>query len=130
MPAPPSTSVEDALSPINGATIAPSPEGSSRDGGLPVPRHALDMLVYVLRNVDNPVNFPYEVRVNTCTFFLQLQRHTVGASLDHVRETVLPVLQEIKQEINDYPQGVDREEKLVKAANLLIDSWTHKQPSV
>ncbi|KAH9484292.1 hypothetical protein JR316_0003773 [Psilocybe cubensis] len=128
LPAPPSISVEDTLSPINGAV--PSPEGSSRDGGLPVPRHALDMLVYVLRNIENPVNFPYEVRVNTCTFFLQLQRHTAGPSLDHVRDTVLPVIQDIKQEISDYPEGVDGEEKLLKAVNLLIDSWTRKQPSV
>ncbi|KAF8959042.1 hypothetical protein BDZ97DRAFT_2045486 [Flammula alnicola] len=127
--------VVDALTvPLNGeAPLSPSasievasslPTPSSRNDGLPVPRHALDMLIFVLRNVDNPVNFPVEVRVNTCTFFLQLQRHASGVSLAKIREAVIPVVQQVVEDSED----VEGEEKLVKAANLLLESWK-PQPS-
>lgn len=101
--------------PINDSLPTPS----SRNDGLSVPEHALDMLVNVLRNVDNPVHFPIELRVNTCTFFLQLQTHASNDSLAPIREIILPVLQQIV----DDPQAVEEEEKLVIVANQLIKSW-------
>ncbi|KAJ3515802.1 hypothetical protein NLJ89_g1525 [Agrocybe chaxingu] len=108
------------------ATASSLPTPSSVNDGLPVPRHALDMLVYVLRNVDNPVNFPIEVRVNTCTFFLQLQRHASNEASARVREEVMPVVQQVAEE----SQEVGGEEKLVKAASMLLNSWTQTaQPS-
>ena len=110
--------VIDGLSPVS--TVPPTP--SSLNDGLPVLEHALDMLVNVLRNVDN---FPIEVRVNTCTFFLQLQKHVSSDSLAPIREIVLPVL---KQIIED-SQEVQEDEKLIKVANLLITSWTISRPS-
>jgi len=98
---------------------------SSRNDGLPVPEHALDMLVNVLRNVDNPVNFPIEVRVNTCTFLLQLQRYVSSDSLAPIRGIVLPVVRQVAED----SQEVEQEEKLAKVANLLVTSWTIPSPS-
>ncbi|KAF8797982.1 hypothetical protein BYT27DRAFT_7228589 [Phlegmacium glaucopus] len=108
---------------VNANNSLPTP--SSRNDGLSVPESALDMLVNVLRNVDNPVNFPIELRVNICTFFLQLQRHASSESLAPIREIVLPVLQQIAED----SQEVEEEEKLAKVANLLITSWTIPRPS-
>ncbi|KAF9480122.1 hypothetical protein BDN70DRAFT_878010 [Pholiota conissans] len=108
------------LSPSTSSDIASAlPTPSSRNDGLPVPRHALDMLIFVLRNVDNPVNFPIEVRINTCTFFSQLQRHVSAASLASIKDTVIPVVQQVIEDAEDVPE----EEKLVKAANLLLENW-------
>jgi len=107
---------------IADASSLPTPP--PHNDGLPVPERALDMLVNVLRNVDNPVNFPIELRVNTCTFFLQLQRHASSDLLAPIREIVLPVLQQISED----SQEVDEEEKLAKVVNLLITSWTIPRP--
>lgn len=113
-------SVTDGLPPVS---TPPTP--STLNDGLPVQEHALDMLVNVLRNVDNSINFPIEVRVNTCTFFLQLQKHVSSDSLAPVREIVLPVLQQIIED----SQEVQEDEKLIKVANLLNTSWTTTGPS-
>lgn len=113
--------VIDGMSPVS--TAPPTP--SSLNDGLPVLEHALDMLVNVLRNVDNSINFPIEVRVNTCTFFLQLQKHVPSYSLAPIREIVLPVLQQIIED----SQEVGENENLTKVANLLITSWTVSRPS-
>lgn len=115
---------EELLSPTVRTEAPPLPLHPSENDGLPVPRHALDMLVFVLRNVENPVNFPIEVRVNTCTFFLQLQRYATGPALEKIRETVLPVVIQVAEDSAD----VEGEEKLVKAANQLIETWKRKQP--
>jgi len=48
----PASPISDVSSPI-----VASPTARSR---LPVPRHALDMLIFVLRNVDNPANYPQD----------------------------------------------------------------------
>ncbi len=78
------------------------------------------MLVFVLRNVDNPVNFPIEVRIN----FLQLPRFAPAASLAKIWDAVVPV---VRQVIED-SEGIKEEEKLVKAANVLLENW--KRPQV
>ncbi|PPR03530.1 hypothetical protein CVT24_007016 [Panaeolus cyanescens] len=97
------------------------PTSSSRGDGLPVPRNALDMLIYVLKNVDNPVNFAVEVRTNACIFFTHLLRQPVAhGALAKVRSAVLPVVEQVAEEA----QGVKEEEKLYKAAKALIEAWT------
>ncbi|KAF8902129.1 hypothetical protein CPB84DRAFT_1729336 [Gymnopilus junonius] len=116
--------IHTASLPANGEPSPILPTPSSRNDGLPVPRHALDMLIYVLRNVDNPVNFPVEVRVNACTFFLQFPRYTSGLSLAKVKEAVLPVLEHVVEDSQD----VEGEEKLFKAATLVVEKWARKQP--
>jgi hypothetical protein len=107
----------------DGLPVSTPPTPSTLSDSVPVLAHALDMLVNVLRNVDNSVNFPIEVRVNTCTFFLQLQKHVSSDSLAPVREIVLPVLQQIIED------SVQEDEKLIKVANLLNTSWTTTRPS-
>jgi hypothetical protein len=120
-------SVTDGLSPVSTAikTIESPPTPISLNDGPRVLENALDMLVSVLRNVDNSINFPIEVRVNTCTFFLQLQKHVSSDSLAPIRATVLPVLQQIIED----SQEVQEDEKLIKVANLLITNWTISRPS-
>lgn len=89
---------------------------------LPVPRHALDMLLFALKNVDNPANFPVEVRVNVCSFFVQLARHTSGDELNKVKGAVRDVLVQLLDE--DVPQGGQaREDILRKAIKRLLDAF-------
>jgi hypothetical protein len=89
---------------------------------LPVPRHALDMFVFALKNVDNPANFPVEVRINICSFFVQLSRHTSGDELNIVKEAVRPILVQLLED--DVPQGGQpKEEILRKAIQRLLDTW-------
>ena len=118
-------SVIDGLPPVS---TPPTP--STLNDGIPVRGRLLGVLVGVLGNVRvgglinwKTINFPMEVRVNTCTFFLQLQKHVSRESLAPVREIVLPVLQRIIEgsEVHD--------EKLIRVANLLIASWTTTRPS-
>jgi len=110
----------DATSPNSDMNSSPSTPSSARNG-LHVPRHALDMLVYALKNLDNPVNFPIEVRVNICSFFLQLQKNVAAESLAScVKETVLPVARQVVE----YSQDDPRDEKVFRAASLLVNTWT------
>lgn len=120
--------IGDGITPVSTAintnNSPPTPSSSSRNDSS-ILEHALDMLLNVLRNVDNPINFPIELRVNTCTFFLQLQKHVSSDSLAPIREIVLPVLQQIVEDSRE----VEEEEKLTKVANVLITSWTNGRPS-
>lgn len=107
-----------SASPITDIPTSSLPTPSSTEDGLPVPRNALDMLIYALRNVDNPVNFPVEVRVNVCTFLLQLHKNVSPEAFERVKSAVLPVVQHVADELQDEPQ----EEKLYKATSLLMTS--------
>ncbi|KAJ7632571.1 hypothetical protein FB45DRAFT_507396 [Roridomyces roridus] len=100
------TSGSDVSSPV---VATPS---TSR-GRLLLPRSALDMLIAVLRNVDNPVNFQVEVRANVCAFFAQLTRHTSGPELVRVKDRVRPVVESL----------TEQEEMLAKASKKLLDLW-------
>ncbi|KAG5646638.1 hypothetical protein DXG03_002628 [Asterophora parasitica] len=95
-----------------GSTPPTTPSAHPR---LNVPRHPLDMLIFTLKNVDNPVNFPVEVRVNVCSFFAQLARHTAGENLDRVKAAVRPVLETILI--------TGTEEMLTKAAHRVLNTW-------
>ncbi|KAJ7063257.1 hypothetical protein C8F01DRAFT_1132210 [Mycena amicta] len=90
----------------------------STRGRLTVPRNALEMLIAVLRNVDNPVNFQMEVRVNVCSFFVQLTRHTSGPELGRVKESVRPAVENISESL----QAGDAD-MLMKATQKLLDLW-------
>jgi len=92
----------------------------STRGHLPIPRRALDMLISALKNVDNLVNFPIEVRANVCSFFLQVGRHASGEELNKVKETVRPTLEKVL-EISRGAQG--KEEMLGRAARRTLDAW-------
>lgn len=106
---PSSATSSDASSPL----IATPPTRAH----IPAPRHALDMLISVLRNVDNPVNYPIEVRMNTCSFFVQLAKHTSGPGLESVEDFVRPILEKTVE------SGEGKGEKLAPYAKRVLDSW-------
>lgn len=87
---------------------------------LPVPRHAFEMLLFVLKNVDNPANYPVEVRVNVCSFLSQLSKHTSGEDLVKVKTAARPVLENVLA--NPGAQG--KEELLEKAIKRLLEAWS------
>ncbi|KAF5381116.1 hypothetical protein D9615_003916 [Tricholomella constricta] len=116
MPASPA----DSTSPLTTATNdvgSPTSTTTSGNTRLNTPRHPLDMLIFTLKNVDNPVNFPVEVRVNVCSFFIQLARHASGEELDRVKATVRPVLESLLL-------VPDKEEMLAKAVQRVLDAWS------
>lgn len=95
---------------------------STHHGGrLPKPRTALDMLIGVLKNVDNPANFLTEVRVNVCSLFLQINRNTTAQDLTVVKDTVRPVLEDVYDSVKDTKGG--KEEMLAKSTRRLLDAW-------
>ncbi|KAJ7582761.1 hypothetical protein C8J56DRAFT_955650 [Mycena floridula] len=114
---PPSTSssaTSDLSSPVMNTP-------STHHGGhLPVPRLPLDMLISVLRNVDNPTNFPVEVRINVCSLFFMLGRNASGSELARVKENVRPVLKEVLENVHD-AQG--KESALIKSIQKVLDAW-------
>lgn len=108
-------------------TSSPQPDGppksdssqlseTSSTSERPTPRHALDMLVLVLKNEDTAVIFPIEMRVNVCSLFFQLGKFGCGDELFKVKETVKPILDSVAGNTND--------EKLTKAIQRLADSWS------
>ncbi|KAG6818154.1 hypothetical protein H0H87_000059 [Tephrocybe sp. NHM501043] len=110
----------DSTSPPTTASDVGSPLSSAPSRNrvkLNVPRHPLDMLVFTLRNVDNPANFPSEVRANVCSFLIQLSKHIHGDKLEEVKEAIQPVLEALLAS-----QGL--EERLVNAMRRLQDAWS------
>lgn len=78
------------------------------------------MLVAVLRNVDNPANFPVEVRLNVCSLFMQIGRQASGEEFTKVKDMVRPVLEKVL----DTMRGTSEKEGLLKKAmKRVLDSW-------
>ncbi|KAJ7709953.1 hypothetical protein B0H17DRAFT_1324761 [Mycena rosella] len=115
--APPSASSELTSGSDVSSPVVTTP---STRGRLPIPRNALDMLIAVLKNVDNPVNFQMEVRVNVCSFFAQLTRHTSGPELGRVKDSVRPVVENVSENLQN---ASNKEEMLVKATKKLLELW-------
>jgi hypothetical protein len=78
------------------------------------------MLIAVLKNVDNPVNFQMEVRVNVCSFFVQLTRHTSGPELLRIKDSVRPVVESVSESLMSSP---NKEDMLMKATKKILDLW-------
>ncbi|KAG6878723.1 hypothetical protein C0993_011538 [Termitomyces sp. T159_Od127] len=106
----------DAMSPLTANDLNVSSPSRARVH-LNTPRHPLDMLVFVLKNVDNPANFPTEVRANVCSFLIQLTKHTHGVKLEQVKEAMQPVLESLLAS-----SGV--EERLENALHRLSEAWS------
>ncbi|KAK7054936.1 hypothetical protein VNI00_003399 [Paramarasmius palmivorus] len=93
----------------------------STRGRLPVPRTALDMLISVLKNVDNPVNFQPEVRINVCSLLIQLGRNGADeVDYPKVKETVRPVMEELAEGLRE-ATGI--ESTLAKAVARVLETW-------
>lgn len=78
------------------------------------------MLVAVLKNVDNPANFPVEVRANVCSLLLQLARNCSGDDLTKVKEAARPILEQLTEALQN-TQG--KEAMLGNAAKRVLDAW-------
>lgn len=75
--------------------------------------------------MDNPVNFPVEVRANVCTFFMQLQKVVTPEVLTKVKEVVVPVAEQVMEECQSSPT----EAKLYSACSLLVKSFKSPKPT-
>ncbi|KAF8894572.1 hypothetical protein BD779DRAFT_1501845 [Infundibulicybe gibba] len=84
------------------------------------PKSALDMLALILKNIDNPANFPLEVRMNVCSFLSQIGKHTSGEKLDRVQSTLRPVLEKLYEKSKS-SQG--KEDMLRKSMKRVLDGW-------
>ncbi|KAJ6547514.1 hypothetical protein B0H19DRAFT_1166060 [Mycena capillaripes] len=123
LPEPPSATPSASSELTSGSDVSsPVVTTPSTRGRLPIPRNALDMLIAVLKNVDNPVNFQMEVRVNVCSFFVQLTKHTSGPELVRVKDSVRPVVENVSDNLQTASNKGDQE-MLVKATKKLLDLW-------
>lgn len=83
-------------------------------------RSALQMLASVLRNVDNPANYPVEVRVNVCSLLLQVSRKNAGEGLGQVKEVMRPVLEGVGESMRG---ATGKDEMLLKASRRVLELW-------
>ncbi|ESK96931.1 gtp binding [Moniliophthora roreri MCA 2997] len=118
---PPSAEPPSASSSVATELSSPTIATPSTRGRLPVPRTALDMLIAVLKNVDNPVNFQPEVRINVCSLLIQVGRNSAEEEeYAKVKETVKPVMEELLESLRG-ATGI--EGALAKAVNRVIETW-------
>jgi hypothetical protein len=87
---------------------------------LHVPRHALDMLVFVLRNVDNPANYPQEVRMNVCSLLLQLTKHSGEDDVTKVKEAMHSTLEKLT---NRLQSATGKDEMLRNSIQKVLSAW-------
>ncbi|KAG7452560.1 uncharacterized protein BT62DRAFT_983578 [Guyanagaster necrorhizus] len=120
LPSPPPTEPPSASTSSNSDVSSPTLTTPSTRGQLPTPRSAAEMLVAVLRNLDNPVNFPVEVRINVCSLLWQVGRHKSGEDIPKLQEVVKPVLEQV---IEDLPTPQGKEATLVAGAKKVLESW-------
>lgn len=77
--------------------------------------------------VDEPDKYPPEIRLNVCSFLLQLQKNVPGESLLRVRELLRPVLDELVETLHSI-QGEGGKEKLLQTlanvARRVLDNWS------
>jgi len=78
------------------------------------------MLVFILRNVDNPANYPQEVRINVCSLLLQLTKHTLECDLMRVKETVRSTLVKLT---NRLQSATGKDERLRNSIQKVLTLW-------
>jgi len=114
VPAPEGT-MGESMSPSPLGSDASSPTSVSKPRPL-VARHALEMITNVLRNTDNPANYPVEIRANICTFLIHLTRSSSAPfKLSGIQHAVRPTLEKIRAE----PGG----DLLSSAVGKVLDLW-------
>ncbi|KAG7092418.1 hypothetical protein E1B28_008774 [Marasmius oreades] len=113
---PPSASTSVATE-VSSPTIATP---SSR-GQIPVKRTALDMMIAVIKNFHDPVNFQVEVRINVCSLLIQLGKNcSEEEGFNQVKGTMLPHLKELSETLGD-ASGMDA--TLAKAVGRALKTW-------
>ncbi|KAK0210706.1 hypothetical protein DFS33DRAFT_1250370 [Desarmillaria ectypa] len=121
LPSPPPTEPPSASTSSNSDASSPTlTTPSTRGQLLPTPRSAAEMLVAVLRNLDNPVNFPVEVRINVCSLLWQVGRYKGGEGIAKLQAVVKPVLEQL---VEDFPTPQGKEATLVAGAKKVLESW-------
>ncbi|KAK0503214.1 hypothetical protein EDD18DRAFT_1136922 [Armillaria luteobubalina] len=120
LPSPPPTEPPSASTSSNSDVSSPTLTTPSTRGQLPTPRSAAEMLVAVLRNFDNPVNFPVEVRINVCSLLWQVGRYKGGEDVSKLRAVIKPVLEQL---VEDSPTPQGKEETLVDVAKKVLENW-------
>ncbi|KAF9451074.1 hypothetical protein P691DRAFT_808915 [Macrolepiota fuliginosa MF-IS2] len=115
----PAPSSEPSASPTSDVSspVVTSPIARSK---LHVPRHALDMLIFVLRNVDNPANYPQEVRINACSLLLQLTKHTSEDDIAKVKDTVRSTLEKLVIRLQS---ATGKDEMLRNSIQKVLSAW-------
>lgn len=78
------------------------------------------MFIAVLKNVDNPINYQPEVRINVCSFFIQIGRNITGEEIEKIKETVRPVMEKVLKTLKD---ATGKEEMLGNALKKVLDTW-------
>ncbi|KAF5391423.1 hypothetical protein D9757_001930 [Collybiopsis confluens] len=119
-PPPPAAEPPSASTSVTTDLSSPTVATPSTRGRIPLLKTPLDMLIATLKNVDNPVNFQTEVRINVCSLFIQLGRNTSGEESFKVQETVKPVMEKVLDNLKDVK---GKEEMLAKAIQKVLDTW-------
>ncbi|KIK59870.1 hypothetical protein GYMLUDRAFT_44346 [Collybiopsis luxurians FD-317 M1] len=119
-PPPSSADPPSASTSVTTDVSSPTIATPSTRGRLPLSKTPLDMLIAVLKNVDNPVNFQPEVRINVCSLFIQLGRNASGEEFTKVKDTVQPVMDKVLDGLKD---AKGKEEMLAKAIKKVLDTW-------
>lgn len=120
MPPPPSAEPPSASSSVASDVSSPTVATPSTRGRIPVPKTTLDVLISVLENVDNPVNFQVEVRINTCSLFVQLGKNSSGEEYDKVKDTIRPVFENLLEGLKE---ATGKDEMLAKAIKKALETW-------
>ncbi|KAE9384511.1 hypothetical protein BT96DRAFT_1026872 [Gymnopus androsaceus JB14] len=119
-PPPASADPPSASTSVTSDVSSPTIATPSTRGRIPVPKTPLDMFIAVLKNVDNPVNFQPEVRINVCSLFIQIGRNASGDEFTKVKETVKPVMEQVLEGLQN---AKGKEEVLAKAIKKVLDTW-------
>jgi hypothetical protein len=78
------------------------------------------MLGFVLKNVDNPANYPQEVRINVCSLLLQLTRHTTEDDLLKVKDALRSTLEKLT---NKLQSAMGKDEMLRGNVQKVLSAW-------
>ncbi|KAF7779072.1 hypothetical protein Agabi119p4_3417 [Agaricus bisporus var. burnettii] len=113
LPEPVSTSPTSDLS----SPVVASPKTYPQ---LHIPRHALDMLVFVLRNVDNPANYQQEIRINVCALLLQLTKNTPEEDLAQLKRAFRSPLEKLT---NKLQSATDKDAMLRENVQKVLSAW-------
>ncbi|KAI5900352.1 uncharacterized protein SCHCODRAFT_02607671 [Schizophyllum commune H4-8] len=97
-----------------------TPQSTTGPRGRSSQRSALQTLAAALRNLDNPTNYPVEVRVNVCSLLLQISRKGAGEELGKVKEVMRPVLESVAESVRS---AAGKDELLLKATRKVLELW-------
>jgi hypothetical protein len=115
-PPPPELATTSPTSDLSSPVVA-SPTFNPQ---LHIPRHALDMLIFVLRNVDNPANYQQEIRINVCALLLQLTKNTPEEDLPQLKGAFRSTLEKLA---NKLLSATDKDTMLRENVKKVLSAW-------